>query len=97
MKTSNHLVVGYAFEEALNREAQARHRSVERNRKCRFHALLNACGRILFHNAGEPQIRQHIDRAGFTYWQVYDPQTDRSQQFDSETEVRQWLDRRYCM
>jgi hypothetical protein len=98
MKTSNHLVVGYAFEEALDREAQTR-RSPRWNRKNRFRAVLNhLCNHLcqaLLRDSREPRIREITDRSGVTHWRVYDPQTDRSLRFDTETEVLQWLDRRY--
>jgi hypothetical protein len=94
MKTSNHLVVGYAFEEALDREAQTR-RSSQRNRKNRFRAILNHLCQALLRDARQPRIREITDRSGVTHWHVYDPQIDRSLHFETETEVLQWLDRRY--
>lgn len=43
----------------------------------------------------ELKIRQHQDRSGQVYWHVYDPFTNRAQQFDSEETLRIWLDNRY--
>ena len=43
----------------------------------------------------EPQIWQSCDRAGSSFWQVYDPVADQTSVFQSETEVRVWLDQRY--
>jgi hypothetical protein len=42
----------------------------------------------------EPQIWQS-DRAGSSVWHVYDPVTNQTSVFPSESEVRVWLDQRY--
>lgn len=44
---------------------------------------------------GEPQIKQKRDRSGEIFWRVYDPTTGESARFNSELEVRFWLDQRY--
>ncbi len=43
----------------------------------------------------EPHVWQRRDRFGQIYWQVYDPIRDRTLTFDSEEEVRYWLDQRF--
>ena len=43
----------------------------------------------------EPKITQCRDRQGNLYYQVYDPVTNRSDSFGSESEVRWWLEQRY--
>lgn len=43
----------------------------------------------------EPQIRQNRDRSGEIFWRVYDPTTGESARFNSELEVRFWLEQRY--
>ncbi|MEC4892917.1 MAG: hypothetical protein SAL07_13035 [Oscillatoria sp. PMC 1051.18] len=45
--------------------------------------------------SSEPRIYEKRDRYGKTYWQVYDPVTNFCYSFDSENEVRIWLERRY--
>ncbi|BAU15407.1 hypothetical protein LEP3755_59650 [Leptolyngbya sp. NIES-3755] len=45
--------------------------------------------------SSEPRVWQRRDRSGQTYWQVYDPETNRSARLSSEQEVRQWLEQRY--
>lgn len=47
-----------------------------------------------FSGSTEPQIRQRTygDRL---VWHVYDPATQQQMQFNSEQEVRVWLDQRY--
>lgn len=43
----------------------------------------------------EPQVKQWRDRSGEIFWRVYDPITGESARFNSELEVRFWLERRY--
>ncbi|GAB4366465.1 MAG: hypothetical protein Kow00121_03870 [Elainellaceae cyanobacterium] len=44
----------------------------------------------------EPLIQTQTDRKGNQYWQVFDPVTKDTFCFDSENDVRIWLERRYC-
>lgn len=46
-------------------------------------------------NSDEPNIHQSRDRFGNVFWTVYDPITGCKLYFESEAEVRIWLDRRY--
>lgn len=41
------------------------------------------------------QIVQRRDRYGDTYWDAYDPATHSHHRFDTEQEVRIWLDQRF--
>lgn len=43
----------------------------------------------------EVQVEQRRDRQGQPYWAVYDPQTSQHHRFDTEQEVRIWIDQRY--
>ncbi|NJL41258.1 MAG: hypothetical protein HC840_15155 [Leptolyngbyaceae cyanobacterium RM2_2_4] len=43
----------------------------------------------------EPKISQRRDRRGESFWRVYDPITGESARFNSELEVRFWLEQRY--
>lgn len=43
----------------------------------------------------EPRIETRVDRQGKTYWYIFDPVTRQTFSFDSEAEVRRWIDRRY--
>jgi hypothetical protein len=45
--------------------------------------------------SSELQIREMTDRAGNTWWNVYDPTTGRSAWLDSEDEVRIWIEKNY--
>jgi hypothetical protein len=45
--------------------------------------------------SNDPRIWQRRDRFGRVYWQVYDPIRDRTIIFNSEEEVRYWLDQRF--
>lgn len=45
----------------------------------------------------DPRISQTIDRAGNAYFQVHDPVSGQQHCFDSEQELRVWLDQRYSM
>ncbi|WP_204137453.1 hypothetical protein [Halomicronema sp. CCY15110] len=42
-----------------------------------------------------PRIQRRHDRAGRLYYRVYDPVDQRHYTFDSEPEVRVWLEGRY--
>lgn len=43
----------------------------------------------------ELRIEQIIDRKGNVFWEIYDPTSQQTRQFYSETEVRRWLDQRF--
>jgi hypothetical protein len=45
----------------------------------------------------EPRIDRMRDRNGNLYFHVYDPTTRQSRVFDSEHELRVWLDKRYYL
>jgi hypothetical protein len=50
---------------------------------------------MLLLGSAEPQIWQRRDPDERITWNVYDPLTDDSASFDSENEVRVWLDSRF--
>lgn len=96
MKTSTHFVVGYAFDELLHQESLDRARQArKRNKLGVLRSALTHLMQTLLRDPNEPHIREIVDRTGDTHWNVYDPQGQRSLTFDSELEVRQWLDQRY--
>lgn len=43
----------------------------------------------------ETQIWQTTDRAGHTWWNVYDPNTGETVRLDSDAEVRAWIEQSY--
>jgi len=43
----------------------------------------------------DPVTWQEFDRNGNTFWMVYDPNTQHSIRFDSEIDVRVWLEKRF--
>ncbi|GAB4145022.1 MAG: hypothetical protein Fur0046_22540 [Cyanobacteria bacterium J069] len=55
-----------------------------------FEAFLNRFG-----GEPEPRVWQTSDRAGRTTWHAYDPISNTSARFASESEVRIWLEERY--
>lgn len=96
MKTSTHLLVGYAFDDAMNHEALLRdRRSRNRTVKSLIQSALTTVGQWLLRDPNQPQIRKIVDRFDNTYWHVYDPQTHQRFTFDHEAAVRQWLEQRY--
>lgn len=60
-----------------------------------FIAILKKIERSLITNRREPQVTQKCDRLGNFYWQIYDPISGSYLFFNSEREVRVWLDTRY--
>lgn len=56
--------------------------------------LLYAIGDWLL-SGDRPHIEEKRDRNGNLYFKVYDPCSQNPYIFDSESEVRAWLDRRY--
>ena len=60
---------------------------------------LNDLGDCLlnFDTYSEPQIWERKDRYGNIYYRIYDPKSDRHFYFNSEDEVRWWLDKRYYL
>lgn len=40
----------------------------------------------------EPKITTATDSSGQTWWQIYDPRTQKRKYMDSEAEVMRWLD-----
>ena len=57
--------------------------------------LFQRIRRYLITNRIEPDVRQKCDRSGNFYWQIYDPISRSYLFFNSEREVRVWLDTRY--
>ena len=57
--------------------------------------LFQRIRRYLVVNRIEPDVRQKCDRFGNFYWQIYDPISRSYLFFNSEREVRVWLDTRY--
>lgn len=43
----------------------------------------------------DPVVWEKIDRNGQSHWVIYDPRTQHSVRFDSETDVRVWLEKRF--
>jgi hypothetical protein len=68
---------------------------VESAPKSRFNALLKRVQSFLTTNTTEPKVRQKRDRVGQSYWHTFDPITGQTNYFETETEVRQWLEGRY--
>lgn len=56
-------------------------------------ALSNVAARMA--GTTEPQIWQTHNSMGDILWNVYDPSTNQTSVFYSETEVRVWIDERY--
>lgn len=48
-----------------------------------------------FEKSEEIRIWQRVDRNGQIWWYAYNPRTKRSSVFDSESEVRVWLEKQY--
>lgn len=46
-------------------------------------------------NADEPRVWKTGDRTGQVLWHAYDPLTNKYAAFDSENEIRVWLEERY--
>ena len=63
--------------------------------KSRFNALLEWVQSLLTTNTTEPRVQQRRDRIGQQYWHTFDPITGQTNYFETETEVRQWLENRY--
>ena len=56
---------------------------------------LKKIGHHLITKRVEPHVRQKRDRFGNFYWQVYDPISRSYLFFNSELEVRIWLENRH--
>jgi hypothetical protein len=48
-----------------------------------------------FQQIDEPRTTQKRDRDGNVYYQVYDPRTQDSAIFGSESEIRWWIEQHY--
>ena len=57
--------------------------------------LFKRIRRYLVANRIEPDVKRKYDRSGNFYWQIYDPISRSYLFFNSEREVRVWLDTRY--
>ncbi len=58
-------------------------------------SLFKNIGRSLVTQKNEPQIEQKRDRYGNLYWQVQDFATNKTYEFDSDRDVRVWIENRY--
>lgn len=43
----------------------------------------------------EPCVRELVDRTGFTYWRVYDPDSNEFLRFSTDADVVTWLEERH--
>lgn len=59
-----------------------------------WHALSHRLSRWMF-DGDEPKVWKKINRSGVTIWHVYDPVSNMHATFDSESEIRSWLEKRY--
>jgi hypothetical protein len=60
-------------------------------------SIWNRIGQTVRHwlnTSPEPRVRMKYS-AGQAHWRVYDPTTQRSERFETEQEVRIWLEQRY--
>jgi hypothetical protein len=48
-----------------------------------------------FQQNSEPRTTEKCDRDGNVYYQVYDPRTQDSATFGSESEIRWWIEQHY--
>lgn len=48
-----------------------------------------------FSASSEPKVWQSEDASGLSQWKAYDPVTGESAVYDSETEMRVWLEERH--
>ncbi|XGV95633.1 MAG: hypothetical protein ACAF41_23185 [Leptolyngbya sp. BL-A-14] len=60
----------------------------------KFWHFLNQPLSLVSFSQAEPEIRQTQDKAGQTWWQVYDPLTGQIAYLESEAEVHIWLEER---
>lgn len=58
-------------------------------------SIIQRISRYLAKSRVEPKIKQQCDRLGNISWRVYDPISGFHCAFNSEQEVRAWLDTRY--
>ena len=58
-------------------------------------SILRTIGRSLIGSNNEPKIKQKRDRHGNSYWHIHDLNTNKSYDFDSEQDVRAWIEQRY--
>ncbi|TVP66548.1 MAG: hypothetical protein EA342_11575 [Leptolyngbya sp. LCM1.Bin17] len=82
----------------LNRQRYRLEQLVAKQPSLPWRQVLTQAGqrlvRFLTANPAEPRIWQSSQR-GQVIWWIYDPVSQRRQSFQSELEVRQWLDSRY--
>lgn len=57
-----------------------------------WESILSATSKL-----SEPKVWQKKDRKGNIYWRVYNPTTGYCGSFNSEEEVRMWLEERYYL
>lgn len=80
-----------------NEEAATNSRPISQttsNWKFLVQQLSGLCQALVSFLAGsqEPKVTYKRDRQGYTYFEVYDPMTEKHHRFDSEQNVRIWVD-----
>lgn len=91
MKHPAHLLVGYSVE-----PNQSKTTLIERPQKSMILSALNRLWQTITTINVEPRVWKKHDRYGNVYWRTYDPATDRLAWFDTEEEVRRWIEERYA-
>ena len=74
------------------------HKKSDKQTESRFASILNRIWNGIVRSIAtpnEPIIHSRKDKSGNSYWAVHDPLLGHRVFFNSETEVRAWLDRRY--
>jgi hypothetical protein len=71
---------------------------IKKQKTSRFLSTLHQFWNLLIESmltVGELKIRTSENKLGRIHWTIDDPLTGRRVYFNSEAEVREWLDRRY--
>jgi hypothetical protein len=88
MKTASHYSVDFFKDSATPTQPVKQNKLFKKN-------ALSQVWHFLARTDSEPRIQQKFDRLGHVYWKAFDPLTRKTQFFETEDEVRRWLEQRY--
>lgn len=93
-KNNQRVISSLCLEDSLEHPLEHHESAVQADKIRSSSAIwLTRLGNLLFRQSDEIQVWQRSDRNGQLWWYAYNPKTRHSGVFESESEIRVWIER----